>query len=90
MSSLRHDSSSLSGPTKRFINQGLYNWELIRRNWVAPASGRPPVARRIIPTVPTSEILTCLEYNRPFESRVPLRLMISILDDVREREGLYG
>ena len=57
---------------------------------MSQASGKPPNARRVVPTAPTSEILACLEYNRPFESRVPLRLMISILDDVREREGLYG
>ena len=90
MTSLSNYNSPPSLSTKKFINQGLYNWQLTRKNWTALASGKPPIARRVIPTAPTSSILSCLENGRAFESQVPLRVMITILDDERERDGLYG
>ena len=73
-----------------FINQGLYNWHLIRKNWTTTASGKAQIARRVIPTAPISTILSCLHSGKSFGCQVPLRMMITILDDERERDGLYG
>ena len=84
---------SMSTPNStpgQFINQGLYNWHLIRKNWTATASGKAQIARRVIPIAPVSTIVSCLHSGKSFDCQVPLRIMITILDDERERDGLYG
>ena len=86
---LRSMSNQNSTPGQ-FINQGLYNWHLIRKNWTATASGKAQIARRVIPTAPVSTIVSCLHSGKSFDCQVPLRIMITILDDERERDGLYG
>ena len=72
-----------------FINQGLYNFSMIRQEWRG-GSNKKTYARRVVPTASADNIITCLDNNEAFEHPVPLRQLICTLDDMRELDGLYG
>lgn len=82
-------SHGFSKGTSSYVNQGLINFNMIRTEWTTSKSGNV-FSRRVVPTASYDNIVRCLDTNEPFENQVPLRQLISALDDIRELDGLYG